>query len=109
MGPQSSVEVALWGLIIAVIGHAVVMFFKTPKEQNQELSTRISTLESWAAAMRETVAATFARHDTVINHLAEQLEHFAESMDNMTNRLNDWLEQKNGFGDRGRTRDRKDY
>lgn len=38
--------VAVGGLAVAIIGHGVLWFFKTPRQQNDELADRVDMLEN---------------------------------------------------------------
>lgn len=42
---MSDSALAIWGLVISIIGLACVLFFKTPKEQGKEMEERVDQLE----------------------------------------------------------------
>lgn len=73
---------ALWGLVVSIIGLACVLLFKGPKEVAKDMEVRVDGLEErhWAlntgfVEFRATMIGRLDRLTDAIEHLTDALEH----------------------------------
>ena len=86
---MSQEAIALWGLAISILGLAITMFVKGPKEMNGELAAEIRCLRE-----EQGVNATLtARHDERIGVLIQAIRELTQRID----RLEPFVKQ-NGRG-----------
>jgi hypothetical protein len=82
-------SIAIWGLAIVVFAHMIANFFKTPKEVNTELTTRVTAHEVAIHALEIRVEGTYSRHD-------EALENLTSAVEKLTDKFERWTERRNG-------------
>jgi len=72
-------EVGMISLIVAIVVHALVLLFKSPKEVNSEMAKRLGDVEQ----DHELLARRFERHDEVVKNLIEAINRLTSRIDKL--------------------------
>ncbi len=80
MNELSSEAMALWALVIAVIGFATLNFFTSPKENHNNSNARLSALESAHQTLALRFEGSFTKHDEGMKHLTEAVDDLTTEM-----------------------------
>jgi hypothetical protein len=72
-------ELLILGLIFAIVGHAVITLFKSPKTINDELAKSLVEVKE----DHEALARRFERHDEVVKNLIQALDRLTMRIDRL--------------------------
>lgn len=72
-------ELMILSLVIAIAGHAVVMFMKSPKEAIKELTAAVAEIRE----DHELLARRFERHDVIAAKLEQALDRLTQRIDRL--------------------------
>lgn len=70
----------LWAAACAVVVHAIVLFFKSPKEVSNEQGKKLETLETNHNQLKNEFIAVTTRLTTEINHLANTVKELSDTI-----------------------------
>lgn len=79
--------IALVLVALAIAGHALSSFLRTPKEDNNALSSRVNSLEGRHSALEIAFTNSHARLDTNVDNLEESIKDLRKSIDNLTDKI----------------------